>query len=243
MSQAKICGVYKITHIASGKSYIGISKNIERRWIQHKSWANTGKRKSAIYAAFQKYGIDAFSWQIIEQCQPDQLEIREQHWIAVFDTFRNGYNLTAGGEYNKELSEESRKRMSEAHKGRKQSEELIAKRVQKTSGENHYRFGKTCSDETRRKISEKLTGLKQSDETKAKRSKSLTGRKMSIEAVEKSRIARTGIKFSEQARKNLSEAHKGKKQSPETIRKRIESTKATLAAKKLAQMQVNSQIQ
>lgn len=241
MSQAKICGVYKITHIASGKSYIGISKNIERRWIQHKSWANTGKRRSAIYAAFQKYGIDAFSWQIIEQCQPDQLEIREQHWIAVFDTFRNGYNLTAGGEYNKELSEESRKRMSDAHKGKKQSEELIAKRIKR--GENHYGFGKTRNDETKRKISEKLTGLKQSDETKEKRSKSLTGRKMSSEAVEKSRLARTGIKFSEQARKNLSDAHKGKKHSEETRRKMSEAHRARMQLKKLAELQTTQTIQ
>lgn len=241
MSKIQICGVYKITHIASGKSYIGISKNIERRWTQHRSWVNTGKRKSAIYAALQKYGIDAFSWQIIEQCQPDQLEIREQHWIAVFDTFRNGYNLTAGGEYNKELSDESRKRMSESHKGKKQSQDLIEKRIKR--GEEHYRFGKIISNETKRKISEKLTGLKQSDETKAKRSKSLTGRKMPPEAVEKSRIARTGIKFTEQARKNLSEAHKGKKHSDETKKKMSEAHRARMELKKLHEMQTTQTIQ
>jgi group I intron endonuclease len=241
MSQSKICGVYKITHIASGKSYIGISKDIYRRWVQHKSWVNTKARRSAIYAAMQKYGIDAFSWQIIEECCKDDLERREQHWIAVFDTFRNGYNLTAGGEYNKQVSDETRKRMSEAHKGKKISKESIEKRVKR--GSDHYGYGKQRDEETRKKISQSLTGKKQSDETKLKRSKSLTGRKMSQEAVEKSRIARTGIKFSEQARKNLSEAHKGKKQSLETIQKRVASIKATREAKKLAQMQVSTQIQ
>jgi len=241
MSQSKICGVYKITHIASGKSYIGISKDVHRRWTQHKSWVNTGARRSAIYSAMQKYGIDAFSWQIIEECSKDDLEMREQHWIAVFDTFRNGYNLTAGGEYNKEVSEESRKRMSDSHKGKKQPQELIEKRVKR--GSEHFAYGKQRDEATRQKISQSLTGKKHSEETKAKRSKALVGRKMSKEAVEKSKIARTGMKFSEQARKNLSEAHKGNKHSEETKRKMSEAHKARNLAKRLAVMQVSSQVQ
>jgi group I intron endonuclease len=189
----------------------------------------------------QKHGVDAFSWQIIEECSKDHLDMREQHWIAVFDTFRNGYNLTNGGEYNKELSEESRKRMSEAQKGKKQSQELIEKRIKR--GLEHFSYGKQRNESTRQKISQSLTGKKQSEEVKAKRSKSLMGRKMSPEAVEKSRIARTGMKFSEQAKKNLSEAHKGIKHSEETKRKMSEAHKARNLAKKLAVMQVSVQVQ
>jgi group I intron endonuclease len=241
MSQNKICGVYKITHIGSGKSYIGISKNIHRRWIQHKSWVNTKNRRSAIYAAMQKYGIDAFSWQVIEQCDADSLEIREQHWIAVFDTFRNGYNLTAGGEYNKEFSADTRKRMSEAQKGKKQSQETIDKRTAR--GANHWTYGKPRSEETKEKIRKSLSGRKQNPAVTAKISKSNTGKKMSPEAVEKSRIARTGMKFTEQAKKNLSEAHKGIKPSEETKRKMSESRKKYLALKKLDSMQASATIQ
>lgn len=241
MSQNKICGVYKITHIGSGKSYIGISKNIHRRWVQHKSWVNTKNRRSAIYAAMQKYGIDAFSWQVIEQCDADSLEDRERHWIVVFDTFNNGYNLTAGGEYNKEFSAETRKRMSEAQTGKKQDKEMVEKRIKR--GEDHYRYGKTVSDETKEKIRKSLTGRKQDPAVSAKISQSNTGKKMSPEAVEKSRITRTGIKFTEQARKNLSEAHKGKKPSEETKRKMSESSKKYLALKKLDSMQASATIQ
>ena len=241
MSQSKICGVYKITHIASGKSYVGISKDIHHRWIQHKSWVNTGARRSAIYSAMQKYGIDAFSWQIIEECPKDDLDMREQHWIAVLDTFRNGYNLTAGGEYNKEISDETRQRMSASQKGKKQSQELIEKRIKR--GADHFTYGKQRDEITKNKISQSLTGLKQSDETKAKRSKAMTGKKMSIQAVEKSKIARTGIKFSEQAKKNLSEAHKGNKHSEETKRKMSEAHKARNLAKNLDKMQCLSMMQ
>ena len=241
MSQNKICGVYKITHIGSGKSYIGISKNIHRRWIQHKSWVNTKNRRSAIYAAMQKYGIDAFTWQIIEECDVDSLEARERHWIVVFDTFNNGYNLTGGGEYNKEFSTETRNRMSEAQTGKKQSKDLIGKRVVK--GKSHWTYGKPRSEETKEKIRKTLTGKKQDIEVSAKISKSNTGKKMSPEAIEKSRIARTGIKFTDQAKKNLSEAHKGNKASEETKRKMSESRKKYLAFKKLESMQAIGTIQ
>lgn len=241
MSQNKICGVYKITHIGSGKSYIGISKNIHRRWVQHKSWVNTKNRRSAIYAAMQKYGIDAFSWQVIEQCDADSLEDRERHWIVVFDTFNNGYNLTAGGEYNKEVSVETRKRMSKAQTGKKQSKETIDKRISR--GKNHYRYGVAVSEETKEKIRKSLTGKKQDPAVTAKIAKSNTGKKMSPEAIEKSRIARTGIKFTEQARKNLSEARKGSKSSEETKRKMSESRKKYLALKKLDSMQASVTIQ
>lgn len=241
MSQETICGVYKITHIASGKSYIGISKNIYRRWIQHKSWVNTGKRRSAIYAAMQKYGIDSFTWQVIEQCKVDELEVREQHWIAVFDTFRNGYNLTAGGEYNKEFSDETRLRMSQSHKGRKQSKELIEKRV--VRGKDHYTYGKPRSEDTRKKISISLTGKKQSEETKTKRAISKIGKKHSQESIEKMRIAKVGKKASEQAKMRLSESHKGKKHSDETKRKMSEAHKLRRQQKMLSSMQVTAQIQ
>lgn len=241
MSRSKICGVYKITHIASGKSYVGISKDIHRRWTQHRSWVTTGTRRSAIYNAMQRYGIDAFSWQIIEECCQDDLNMREQHWISVFDTFRNGYNLTAGGEYNKEISYETRQRMSASQKGKKHSQEQIEKRVRR--GVDHFAYGKQRDEVTKKKISQTLNGFKQSDETKAKRAKIMTGRKMSPEAIEKSRIARTGITFTEQARKNLSESHKGNKHSEETRRKMSDAHKARNLAKKLAVMQVSSQVQ
>lgn len=241
MSQKTICGVYKITHIASGKSYIGISKNIHRRWIQHKSWVNTGSRRSAIYDAMQKYGIDAFSWQILEQCKIDVLDVREQHWIAVFDTFRNGYNLTAGGEYNKEISDEARLRMSQSHKGKKQSKELVEKRI--VRGESHYAYGKPRDEDTRKKISISLTGKKQSDDTKLKRAKSHHGKKHLPESIEKMRASKIGKQVSEQTRKNLSESHKGKKHSDETKRKMSEAHKLRRQQKMLASMQVNAQIQ
>jgi group I intron endonuclease len=236
----KICGVYKITHIASGKSYIGISKNINRRWIQHKSFINCNNRKNAIYSAIQKYGIDAFTWQVIEECSVDDLEVRECHWITMFDTFRNGYNLTAGGEYNKVFSVETRQRMSDAHKGKKQSKELIEKRTVK--GVNHFTYGKPRPEETRHKISESLKGKKHSEQTKLKMSISQSGRKLTDDAKMRISQKNKGKKRSVEAIANISEAHKGLKQSQETKQKRSESLKRFHALRKLEKMAESSQI-
>lgn len=50
--------------------------------------------------------------------------ITEIKTIQVYNTFApNGYNSTTGGEGGKEISEETRKRMSQSNKGRKFSEE------------------------------------------------------------------------------------------------------------------------
>ncbi len=172
MSQRKICGVYKITHIASGKSYIGISKDINRRWAEHK--VSKSKNNGGIHEAMEKHGIDAFSWQIIEQCNVSLLQDREAHWIAVFDTYRNGYNLTSGGQYNKEISYESRKKMSNRKKGTKLSSETLKKLI-----------GRKQSQESIEKSRLSRTGIKFSEESKKKMSAAHLGKKLSPETKKK----------------------------------------------------------
>jgi hypothetical protein len=51
-----------------------------------------------LYRAFSKYGIDNFSIEEIEQCDSDKIDEREIYWIDYFNSYRKGYNCTAGGE-------------------------------------------------------------------------------------------------------------------------------------------------
>lgn len=88
------CGIYKITNLLNNHAYIGESKNIERRWAEHRAM----KYRASIYDAFQKYGIDNFSFEIIEECSEEKLCEREKYWIEYYDTYHNGYNMTQGGE-------------------------------------------------------------------------------------------------------------------------------------------------
>ena len=51
-----------------------------------------------IHKAMLKYGIDSFSITQIEECDNEKLNEREQYWIAYYDTYKNGYNATLGGD-------------------------------------------------------------------------------------------------------------------------------------------------
>lgn len=85
-------GIYKITNNLTQVSYIGQSQNIEHRWTQHQK----AKDNYAIHKAIQKYGVNNFTFEIIELC--DNLFERERYWISYYNTYLNGYNETPGGE-------------------------------------------------------------------------------------------------------------------------------------------------
>lgn len=89
-------GIYKITNKLNGKSYIGQSIDIKRRWKQHKK-TTPQKNKNQLYQDFYMCGIENFNFEILEECDIKELDEREIYWINKFDTFYNGYNLTQGG--------------------------------------------------------------------------------------------------------------------------------------------------
>lgn len=96
------CGIYKITNKINNKCYIGCSKNIEHRWLAHKSESiceNNVQYNYSIHKAFRKYGIDNFVFEIVEIVENEILLFeKEKYWIAYFDSYNNGYNETPGGD-------------------------------------------------------------------------------------------------------------------------------------------------
>lgn len=94
------CGIYKITNKINQKSYIGQSIHIEERWKQHIYSSNNINHSSYndyIHKAIRKYGIDNFTWEILEICPREELNEKEIYWIAFYDSYNNGYNMTPGG--------------------------------------------------------------------------------------------------------------------------------------------------
>ena len=85
-----ICAVYKITNTITCDFYIGSSNNVKRRWTKHKS-KSTWKQcpNNLLYQDFQKYGIDKFDFQILEEVKPEQLKEKEQQFI---ETLKPTYN-------------------------------------------------------------------------------------------------------------------------------------------------------
>lgn len=86
-------GIYKITNKINGKSYIGQSTNIEGRFERHKN-----EKRYILGEAFNKYGIDNFNFEIIEECPKKELNEKEIFYIDFYNTITPfGYNIQTGG--------------------------------------------------------------------------------------------------------------------------------------------------
>ena len=73
-------GIYKITNNINGHCYIGQSSQIEKRWKNHKIASNNQNDSSyeyPLYKAMRKYGIENFTFEIIEECSIKELDERE----------------------------------------------------------------------------------------------------------------------------------------------------------------------
>lgn len=93
--------VYKITHVESGRAYIGITtrESTARRWYEHIHAAGKGA-KSRIALAIKKYGTDAFCFEVVyqavnlrEACAVERGMIAQEGTLV-----NNGFNITSGGE-------------------------------------------------------------------------------------------------------------------------------------------------
>lgn len=93
--------IYKITNDVNGKVYIGKTlHNVEKRWKEHISDSKRERTENRpLYRAMNKYGIEHFRIETIEECVEEIAEEREAFWIKEYDSFgKNGYNATIGGD-------------------------------------------------------------------------------------------------------------------------------------------------
>jgi group I intron endonuclease len=182
----KKTGIYKISNKEDGKIYIGQAKDIEKRWKTHKR---------------TKYPEDQFTYEIIMECDLEQLNFWEIAWIASEKACDPafGYNQALGGTDIKCIfpSDETKAKLSALNKG------------------------KVVSEETRAKLSVAHKGKVISEEMKAKVSAANMGNKKAAGGarIKKPKQSFLSLKqtsfFSDEHRINLSEAGKGRKKSDE----------------------------
>jgi group I intron endonuclease len=189
--------IYRIINKIDSKSYIGqtIFDNPSKRWNTHKSNFKKEKHQEYLYRAIRKYGIENFEFSIICICKKEELSQLECNYIKEYNTFGNGYNMTSGGEGTRgyKASEETRKKISLAGKGR------------------------VPTEETRKKLSISNKGRKVSEETREKLRKASTGVIKKKETIEKLKIALSHRIIKDSTREKLRNNMIGKPKSPEHI--------------------------
>jgi group I intron endonuclease len=114
--------VYKATNLLNNKSYIGKTvKTLRVRRLEHENAALRRCDNCILHKALRKYGADNFQWEIIAVAESQiRLSALEAQYIEHFDTFRNGYNSTIGGEgtCGFRFSDMQKEQLSQIHRGK-----------------------------------------------------------------------------------------------------------------------------
>jgi group I intron endonuclease len=170
--------IYIIKSNATDKVYVGQTwYNLEKRFTAHKARAVRAAKDGSIKLinSMRKYGIDTFYIEKLEECfTQEKADELEDFYILQYNSIINGLNLKRGGAIGK-YSEESKKKMSDSHKGnnnrlgKKATSDTKIKMSKAHKGKPRpWRQGKTFSEEAKENMSEAHKGLRLSDETKRK---------------------------------------------------------------------------
>lgn len=114
--------VYRVTHIATGRVYVGKTCRKDGRhryrWVDHVRLATNGS-KTYFHGAIRKYGVDAFEFEVIDRCVPSMLNTLERLWITILRANIKGFgfNNTAGGDGGR-VSDEAIEKMRAAKLGK-----------------------------------------------------------------------------------------------------------------------------
>lgn len=191
-----IYSIYVKTNILNNKKYVGFSNDVEARQRQHIRDANNGS-KCILHKAMRKYGNENFSLEIIyESLDRTHILEMETYFIKKYESYwqtGKGYNMTFGGE---------------GASGYKHTPEELENLSKRFSGSGNPMFGKPCSDERKRNISNSLTGLMVGEKNPFYGKHHTENMRKYLG--EKSR----GRKASDSTRKKMSESHKKRFEDP-----------------------------
>lgn len=130
--------IYLIRNLLDQKTYVGQTGDLRMRWYSHQSGARTNK-DHLLYRAMRLYGIENFSFEMIEECDDSHVNEREAFWISHHQsTDRNfGYNLLLGNLVFHRHTDESKAKISAAMKNRYFSPQHRKRLSRSSKGRKH----------------------------------------------------------------------------------------------------------
>lgn len=170
----KFSGIYIITNVINGKYYIGKSVNVNSRLAEHRHHLRKGKHQNNhLQKAVDKYGMNNFTFELLEECDKDLLLAIEHYWVTILGARdeKYGYNINPThpyGEVSMDIRTKSKLKeiISKNHPmlGKKHSKEskliMSEKRKDYLQKNGNSQIGIPLSSDHKRKISETLTGKK-----------------------------------------------------------------------------------
>lgn len=189
-------GVYLIENTITGRCYVGsAARSFQSRWQKHKSDLKLNKHANVrLQRAYNKYGSEAFRFEVLATCPPEYAVKLEQFFI---DTLKPAYNIspTAGSSLGVVRSEDYKERLSKSRTGFKASDEFRQCRSEAMKG-NTLGVGRKRSAETNAKIVAQQIGRKRSEETRRKIAAANSRRTLSAETRQKLAQSRQTFTYS-----------------------------------------------
>ena len=214
-------GIYAITNTVTGKSYVGSAVNIRTRFAVHRNQLNAHRHcNPKLQNSWNKHGLYAFEFRVLEHCEKTVLAEREQHWMDALDAVTCGYNVYpfARTSVGHRVSVETRMKIADKRRGMRASNETreLLSRIQSGRKKNPTEVekratamrGKRHSDETKLKL-RTIALARPVDWVKIRKMHAaLEGREQTPEHIAKRVAYHLGAKRSEEARRNMAAAQK-----------------------------------
>ena len=218
----KIIGIYMITCLANSKRYIGQSIDIKRRFSQHRR-----KPPNQMLADFEQYGVDAFKFEILEECAANELDKKE---TAYMNELQPEYNIRSEGHG---ISDEAREKLRKLQTGKKRPD--ISRQVKCVETGEVFESIRAAARWCNVPSSNLVMLLKgkgrtlggyhwiyadEDEEAALERIRQMPeGHKPTKEAIEKQRQAKIGKNLSPEHSEKIRQSHIGKKWKPSTYEK------------------------
>lgn len=194
--------IYKITNCVNNKIYIGqTTRNLSRRISEYKKSINQSysHNNPHLINSFIKYRFENFKFDIIDTALTiDELNEKEIFYIKKYNSTNKdvGYNLELGGK-NSIVTDDTKIKMSNSHRGVKQTTNWINNRIAKAGTEEAKKYGRAKTKKEKKYLSENSPKYwkykKRSENTKKKISE--TKKKNGLSDIQKDKLCKKVVAY------------------------------------------------